>query len=159
MYELLEKALVKAGIPANRRIMVDRGDGILVYIEPDVPKTKVLDTVITTLSELLGQLPPERTVRLRAALHAGEVHQDDNGRYGAAVDLTCRLLDAEELKGKLKAVLEPLVFVVSQLIYDSLVRHEYDGIDPKAFEPLVNVEMGDIQERGWVQVPGTGLTA
>lgn len=47
----------------------------------------------------------------------------------------------------------PLVLVVSEDIYWSIVQHEYDGIPGSAFEPLVRVTVAGRRRRGWVHVP------
>jgi class 3 adenylate cyclase len=168
MYDLLAEAMLLSGIAKQHRDLVDRGDGVLVLIHPvdDLPKTKLLNTVVPTLSDLLGQLQferPEHSFRMRAAMHAGEVHWDGYGWYGEDIDITCRLLDAPEVKRKLTQTSAPLVLVVSQHIYLSVIRHGYDGIDNSTFEPIVQLEMGDLRQTGWVQVPAAvgrqGLTA
>jgi hypothetical protein len=167
MYDLVEEALMLSGVGEAHRDFVDRGDGVLVLIHPvdDLPKTKLLDTVVPTLSDLLSQLELERPghgFRMRTALHAGDVHQDVRGWYGEDIDITCRLLDAPEVKRKLAQTRAPLVLVVSQHIYLSVIRHGYEGIDNSTFEPLVQLEMAGLRQLGWVQVPavtGQDLTA
>jgi hypothetical protein len=57
------------------------------------------------------------------------------------------------LKRKLKQTTAPLVLVVSQDIYRSVIRHEYDGIDYRTFEQIVQVDIAGQRQRGWVQVP------
>lgn len=159
MYDLLERSLRASGI-AKRHLdpMVDRGDGVLMLIHPvdQVPKTVLLGTFIPVLSELLAEhnaKRPDHGFRMRSALHAGEVHYDRWAPFGEAIDITCRLLDATELKSKLERTDAPLVLVVSDDIYRSVIRHGYDGIDGGAFEPLVRANVGGHPERGWVCVP------
>ncbi|HKS44892.1 MAG TPA: hypothetical protein VJT49_07195 [Amycolatopsis sp.] len=161
MYQLLEEALRVSGItPEHHDDFSDRGDGVLVLIRPvdEAPKTLLLTTVIPTLSALLAEhaaREPDQRLRLRAAVHAGEVHYDDRGCYGEDIDLTFRLLNAPALKRTLRQADAPLVLAVSQDIYRSLIRHGYEGIDGNAFEPLMRVRMAGRWVRGWVQVPGT----
>jgi class 3 adenylate cyclase len=159
LYDLLEAALHASGISEQHRDpLIDRGDGALVLIHPvdQAPKTVLLTTFVPTLSDLLAehatQHPGER-FRLRVAVHAGEVHYDSRGCYGEDLDLTFRLLNAPELKKKLRQSDAPLALVVSQDIHRSLIRHGYDGIDDSAFEPLVRVRMAGQRFRGWVHVP------
>lgn len=163
MYDLLEEALTLSGVEEGHRDLVDRGDGVLVLVHPvdTLPKTKLLNSVVPTLSELLVRLRTDRpphSFRLRAAMHAGEVHSDSRGWYGEDLDITFRLLDAPEVKRRLKQTSAPLVLVVSQDIYRSVVRHGYDGIDDSTFEPVVQVHIAGQRLRGYVQVPAT-LTA
>jgi hypothetical protein len=163
MYDLLEDAFVASGIlEEHRHPLIDRGDGVLVLIRPvdQVPKTLLLNTFIPVLNELLARYnvrEPDSCFRLRASVNAGEVHYDQRGPFGEAVDVTCRLLDAPELKARLRQTLAPLVLVVSEYIYRSVIWHGYDGIDGRAFAPLVHLEIGGNPQPGWVCVPGEEL--
>jgi class 3 adenylate cyclase len=162
MYDLLEEALLLSGIAEQHRELIDRGDGAFVLIHPvdQAPKTALLTMVIPTLSELLAQHEihrPGHGFRLRAAVHAGEVHHDNRGWYGEDLDITARLLDAPELKRKFKLTQAPLILVVSQDIYRSVIRHGYDGIDDTTFEQTVQVQIGGQRQRGWVQIPGADV--
>ena len=47
----------------------------------------------------------------------------------------------------------PLALVASDYIYQTIIRHGYDGIDGAEFLPLVTVNVGDRRRRGWVQLP------
>jgi class 3 adenylate cyclase len=159
MYDLFDAALEACGITEEYRDpLVDRGDGVLVLIHPvdQAPKTLLLTTLVPTLSLLLTEhnnLRPEDGLRLRAALHAGEVHYDRQGCFGEALDITFRLLDAPEVKSRLSQTDAPLVLVVSDDIYRTVIRHRYDGIDDRAFEQTVRVRVAGQQHRGWVHVP------
>jgi hypothetical protein len=162
MYDLIEETLLLSGIGERHRDFIDRGDGAFVLIHPvdQAPKTVLLTMVIPTLTELLLQHEidrPEYRFRLRVAVHAGEVHYDNRGWYGEDLDITARLLDAPELKRRLKQTRAPLVLVVSQDIYRSVIRHGYDGIDDTTFEQTVQVQIGGQRQRGWVQVPGAAV--
>ncbi len=159
LYRLFEAALHAGRITRRHRDpLIDRGDGILTLIHPadHTPKTLLLNTVIPTLSRLLTQHNshhPGQSLRLRAVVHAGEVHYDRRGSFGEALDITFRLLDAPELKAALRRSSTPLALVVSDLIYQSIVRHGYDRIDQHAFHPLVQVETVRQDHRGWVHLP------
>jgi class 3 adenylate cyclase len=159
MYDLVEEALRLSDIKEHHRDFVDRGDGVLILVHPvdELPKTVLLASVIPTLFDLLVQHEadrPNESFRLRAAVHAGEVHYDNRGWYGEDLDITFRLLDAPEVKRKLRQTQAPLVLVVSQHIYGSVIRQGYAGIDDSTFEQIVQVQIGGQRTRGWVQVPG-----
>ncbi|AHH99607.1 hypothetical protein GCM10010174_18170 [Kutzneria viridogrisea] len=163
MYELVEQALHLGGIAAEHRDEFhDLGDGVLVVIHPvpQAPKTVLLNTVIPTLRELLAEHAarhPEQSLRLRAAVHTGDVHYDARGCYGEDVDITFRLLNSQKLKTLLRQSSDPLVLVVSQDVHRSVIRHGYEGIDDSAFEPLVSVRIAGQRQRGWVHVPSQRL--
>jgi hypothetical protein len=160
LYELLERALEAAGI-ATRHLEphTDRGDGVLILIRPhdDVPKTLVLGRLIPILTALLNEhnaavTRPELRLRLRAVVHAGEVHEDDRGFYGDDLDAAFRLLDAPKLKKALQeAAASPLVLVVSDEIYNGIVQQDY--LDGGPYRPLGRVRVGNRHRRGWVHIP------
>jgi class 3 adenylate cyclase len=164
-YELFEVALRTAGIDKRHRDrFIDRGDGLLALIHPvdRAPKTLVLNRVVPFLSRLLAEYnaglsrpsQPERQLRIRVVMHAGEVHYDANGCFGEALDVAFRLLDAARVKRALQERADPLVLVVSGDIHSSVVRHGYDGIDCEAFRQLVQVQVAGKRYLGWIQMPG-----
>jgi hypothetical protein len=163
-YELFEMALRKAGISTSHRDrFIDRGDGILALIHPvdQVPKALLLNRAIPVLNRLLADynasLPrlsrPERQLRIRVVIHAGEVHYDANGCFGEALDVAFRLLDAVRVKRALRETADPLILVISGDIYNSVVRHGYDGIDQQTFHPLVRVHVAGKRFPGWIHLP------
>jgi hypothetical protein len=109
------------------------------------------------LAEYNTSLPrhsqPQRQLRIRVVVHAGEVHYDDNGCYGEALDVAFRLLDAAPVKRALRETADPLVLVISGDIHNSVVRHGYDGIDDQSFRPLVRVHVAGRRYPGWVRIP------
>ncbi len=164
-YDLFEQALQTAGISAhNRDPFTDRGDGILALIHPvdQAPKPILLNQTIPALARLLTDhnisrsviQEPQQRLRLRAVVHAGEVHYDNNGCFGEALDLAFRLLDAAPVKKKLQLTPAPLVLVVSEDIYRSIVWHGYDGINQQTYHPLVCVQIAGRRHHGWIHVPG-----
>jgi hypothetical protein len=160
MYEALTKALVVHGIVDDDiDRFVDLGDGVIALIRPSgrVPKTPVLGAVVPELSSLLARhnaWSPEASTRLRAVVHAGEVHFDEHGQFGELLDVACRLLDAPRLKLALHETSAPLVLVVSDDVYWSLVHHDYDGIAASSFSPMINIQVGTLLRQGWIHVPG-----
>jgi class 3 adenylate cyclase len=163
-YELAEAALHAAGIQKRYRDrFIDRGDGLLALIHPadQVPKALLLNRAIPALTRLLTDynvglpLPsqPQRQLRMRVVIHAGEVHYDANGCFGEALDVAFRLLDATRVKRALRETAAPLILVISGDIHSSVVRHGYDGIDHQAFYPLVRVDIAGKRYPGWIHIP------
>lgn len=156
MYELVEQALRRAGITEARHDpVVDRGDSLLVLIHPadEVPKSLLLDTVVPTLTELLGEYDsnhPDRGFRLRIVVHAGDVHWDGKGWFGESLDVAFRLLDATGVKKGLTQTTAPTVLVISDDIYRSVVCHGYEGIDPPSFQPISRIRVMGRTHRGWL---------
>jgi hypothetical protein len=92
-----------------------------------------------------------RQLRLRAVVHAGEVHYDANGCFGEALDIAFRLLDAPAVKKALRATTSPLTLVISGDIHRTVVRHGYHGINQHAFRPLVH--LAGNRYPGWIHIP------
>jgi class 3 adenylate cyclase len=163
-YRLVREAMTYAGIEARHcDPFADRGDGVLVLIRPtdEVPKTLLLSRMVPELARLLVdynlRLPTDawrqRGIRLRVAVHAGEVHSDGRGYFGEALDVAFRLLDAPRLKACLRQEAAPLIMVVSDEIYRSVVRHQYDRIDSSDYGPMIRVHVAGRRYLGWVHVP------
>ena len=169
-YELFDAALYSAGIRKRHRDRyIDRGDGLLALIHPvdRAPKALLLNRVIPALSNLLADhnasLPHpsrlQRQLRVRVVTHAGDVRYDANGCFGETLDVAFRLLDAAPVKRALRETANPLVLVISGDIYSSVVRHSYDGIDQRAFHPLVRIQIAGRRYPGWIHIPGTSDAA
>jgi hypothetical protein len=166
VYQIVDNAFGEVGIDEhNCDPIIDRGDGLMVLLRPidDFPKPFLLSRLMPVLARLLvtrnnGISPAEKTriMRLRAVVHTGDVHFDGNGPFGEDLDVACRLLDAPRFKAYLKTAREPLAVVASDTIYQSIIRHGYDGLDGKEFDPLVNVTVGFRRRKGWVQLPRAG---
>jgi hypothetical protein len=143
LYDLLERALEAAGISEeHREPLTDRGDGVLVLIRPhdDVPKTVLFGRLMPILTALLLEhnravSHPALSLRLRAVVHAGEVHYDGRGFFGEDLDVAIRLLDSEE-------------------IFSGVVRQGY--VDGGSYEQRVRVRVGNRQRRGWINIPVPG---
>jgi hypothetical protein len=160
LYELLEQGLEAAGIAARHlEPFTDRGDSVLILIKPhdEVPKTLVLGRLIPILADMLAEHNasvgrPELRMRLRAVVHAGEIHEDTNGFYGDDLDAAFRLLEAPALKQALKkAENAPLILVVSEEIFHGIVQQGY--LDESSYQPLVRIKVGRRQRRGWSHIP------
>lgn len=153
LYELFDSALRSAGIhPHHRDRFYDRGDGLLALIHSTDRAAEMVVKVVPVLNQLLTGfnvgLPPQRQLRVRVVVHAGDVHYDANGCFGKALDSAFRLLDAPVLKEALCTAPEPLMLVVSGDVYGSVARHVHDGIDH-----LVSAEIAGTRFRGWIRMP------
>ncbi|MGC7100926.1 hypothetical protein ACPZ19_40160 [Amycolatopsis lurida] len=161
LYELFEAALLECDITEKLRDpFTDRGDGLMAFVHAvdQAPKTLMVNRFIPVLTRLLGEhglKRPERKFRIRAAMHAGDVHFDLRGPFGEDVTLTTRLVDAPELKVALRRTTAPLVLAVSEQFHHSVIRHGYEGIDEERFERSIELDIGGRSTSGWVQLPET----
>jgi hypothetical protein len=160
LYFLLGQALRLTGITdGHLEPFIDRGDGVLILIRPldDVPKTLILGRLLPVLTALLNKYneamsqQPDHCLRLRAVVHAGEVHRDGRGFYGDDIDAACRLLDSPRLRRTLRESDEsPLVLAVSEEIFTAIVEQGY--LDAGAYQPLGQIQVGKRNRRGWIHV-------
>lgn len=158
LYELLDGALRSAGVHAGRRgRFIDRGDGLLALVDP-ADQVLLINRAIPALRQLLtsydATLPEagsrQRHLRVRAVMHTGEIHGDDNGCYGEALDIACRLLGAPRVKAALRAAHSPLLLVISRQIQD-WAAHHCSGIDHAVFRRLDTAEVAGNEHHGWIQ--------
>jgi hypothetical protein len=167
VYRLVVEALYVAGIDSEHydQPFTDRGDGLLVLLRPadELPKPLLLSRLIPVLASLLAARNSSISaadhpcmLRLRAVIHAGEVHYDEKGPFGEDLDVAFRLLEAPRFKAHLKNATVPLALVASDYIYQTIIRHGYDGIIEKEFFQLVTVTVGFQRRKGWVQLPHAG---
>lgn len=158
MYGMVGRSLSASGVVERYRDnLLDRGDGVFALIHPvdEIPKTRLLDTVIPELHVQLLEYakhvgPP---LRLRAVLHAGEVNYDEHGPYGEQMDVAFRLLESPDVKQRFNATESLLILVVSDPIYHGIVRHGYPGIEERAFSTVTRVTVGEHCYHGWAYVP------
>jgi hypothetical protein len=160
IYSMMQQSLAIGRITERRHDRpLDRGDGILVLIHQsdEIPHTRLLDTVVPHFRELLQKYAADkkdgRPLQLRAVLHAGLVHRDPWSWYGEEIDIAFRLLNAPDVKDLFKDISDPLLLVVSDLIYQSIVSHDYPGIDRQEFAPIATVRIRDRQCTGWAITP------
>jgi hypothetical protein len=153
---LLSQGLICAGIGVGQVTRSVHGDGVLVLVDPRVSKARLLHPLLPRVA--LGLDRYNRSVvsamrlRLRAVVHAGEVLGDRYGYTGAALNTAFRLLDAEVLRNVRATSSASVVLLVSDVIYQDIVRPGYGLIDPAGYRP-VWVESKETRTRAWLQVP------
>jgi hypothetical protein len=136
----------------------DRGDGRLVTVSAAVPKVRIVGAWVEGLDRALrahnAEHPRHPPVRVRVGVHAGEVHRDAEGIAGSDLELACRIADAPIAKRVLRAAgAAALVLVVSQVVYDSVVRHGGRFLDPARFR-LARATVKETDVPVWLYVPG-----
>jgi class 3 adenylate cyclase len=160
IYELFDAALRSAGISACRRDrFADRGDGLLALIDP-ADQALLLSLAVPAFSRMLvgynASLPDpgglSRRLRVRTVVHSGNVHDDDNGCFGEALDIAFRLLDATSVKEALKTAHGALLLVVSSDIHD-LPSSCSSGIAGHTASRPVTIQVAGNDHRGWIHVP------
>jgi tetratricopeptide (TPR) repeat protein len=158
MYKALQEAFARTGIGWADCEVEDRGDGILVLVPPAVPKSWLVVSVPARLTELLARhndaCPAQAQIRLRMALHAGEVHRDEHGFVGSSINRAFRLIESPASRTALRQSSGVVALIVSDWFYEEVVRH-HPGAAPSRFEG-VRVVMKETEMAAWVRVLGTG---
>ncbi|WP_395109377.1 cyclic nucleotide-binding domain-containing protein [Actinomadura sp. SCN-SB] len=157
LYVLLEEAFERSGVPWGACHHEDRGDGALIVVPAGIPAGLIVHPLIGRLSAALarhnrGAREPVR-IRLRAALDVGPVTADRHGVNGYAIIRAARLLEAPALKTRLNGSSAPLGFVVSDQVYDSVVRHAPAPVDPAAYI-RAQVTVKESRLTAWTYLPG-----
>jgi tetratricopeptide (TPR) repeat protein len=154
LYRAMREAFGDAGIPWDDCGREDRGDGVFVLVPAEVPKgllVKALPSaLVTALRAHNGTHPGPERIRLRMALHAGEVYYDQHGVTGAAVNLAFRLLEAGALKAVLAGSPGVLAVIASSWFFEEVVRHS--TADAAAYRP-VKVTVKETTTTGWICLP------
>jgi hypothetical protein len=162
LYKALSGAVLDAGIDWIACPHQDRGDGVQVIFPAGVAKEKVGGPVIRSLHSRLQKYnlalgPHDIPLRLRAALHAGELQSDPFGWTGYAAAVASRLMDSWELRSVLRqADAADLALIVSTVWYEAVVRHNRAGVRAQTYREVA-VAVKELTERAWIHVPGYRL--
>jgi tetratricopeptide (TPR) repeat protein len=159
LYRVLETALTAAAVPWADCDRQNLGDGVLVVIPPAVPKSVLVESLPDRLTAELGahneSHDPARQIRLRMALHAGEVRYDDHGVVGTTVNHAFRLLDATAFKTAFARSAEPLGVITSSWFFDDVVRHSDEST---AYRPI-RVIAKETDTTAWVRLDDSASAA
>lgn len=155
MYRAVQQAFSNAGIPWAECYQESCGDGVFVLIPAEVPKGLFVESLPRELAEALrdhnATHRAEEQIRLRMALHAGEVYYDEHGVTAASINLAFRLLDAGPLKSALKDSPGTLALIVSSWFFDEVVRHS-SASDAATYRP-VQVAVKETTTVAWISRP------
>lgn len=154
LYRALTAAFETIGVPWAECHNEDRGDGILVIIRAEIAKSVLVESLPSALDAELAthnatHSDAER-IRLRMALHAGEIHHDAHGVVGTAVNHAFRLLDAAAFKKALAQSTGVLAVITSAWFYDEVVRHTEFRDE---YQPI-RVVAKETDTTAWMSVPG-----
>ncbi|WP_395104671.1 substrate-binding domain-containing protein [Actinomadura sp. SCN-SB] len=133
MYGSVRRAFRRARLPFHNfnnrfhRHQEDRGDGAFWLLWPSLPKSRLVDALphlASALDAYNKNATEGTTIKLRVALHAGEVHFDTHGVSGNAMDYTARLLDAPEFKALFDESDSSLGVITSEWFHRSVIRQD-----------------------------------
>ena len=161
LYRALAQAFAEGGIGWDSCVSEDRGDGALILVPSEVPKA----LLVTGLPGLLAAAVSAHNtgcgmlerMRLRMALHAGEVYRDAHGVAGAAVNHAFRLAEAPELRSALAVSPGVLALIVSDWFFGEVVRHD-PAAGPGSYR-RVNVIVKETAATGWIRLFDPGAAS
>jgi len=156
LYRALQDAFVAAGIPWEGCRREDRGDGVLILAPAHLPKAlfveRLPEPLAATLAEHNKHHPPIEQIRLRLALHAGEILEDEHGVTASSITHTFRILDAADVKAAFVESGGVLAVIGSSWFFDEVIRQS-DWSEVDSYAP-VEVSNKETVTRAWIRVVG-----
>ncbi|WP_157433218.1 hypothetical protein [Actinomadura rifamycini] len=156
MYAALQRAFTESGVPWNSCYYEDRGDGAMILVPPGVPKERLAarlpDALATPLVRHNCTAVTGAHIRLRVALHAGEIRYDPHGVVGSSLNLAFRLLEADPVKSALRSSPGVLALIASDWFYDEVIR-QTPVCAPAAYRAVL-VAVKETRTRGWLRLAG-----
>ena len=155
MYAAVEQAFQRSGIPWDNCYHEGAGDSILALAPATVGKATFAANLPTALVAALqahnAEHPPEERLRMRMALHAGEITRDARGVTGTAIIHAARLLDSPPLKEALRTSTGLLAIIASAWFYDEVIRQHPENAPEEyvRFDVVVKETTGI----GWIRLP------
>ncbi|MEI7030640.1 hypothetical protein [Streptomyces pratensis] len=154
----LRASFARSGVDWDACLRHDLGDGMRVAAPAGTPKAALIHPLLHELTARLRAHnllagPPTR-VRVRVALHAGEIRVGaDGSAIGRPLEVLARLLDAEPARAALARDPEVTAAVlVSQHFHEETVWEGRPGIDPAAFREVA-VRVKKFAAPAWLHVP------
>lgn len=155
LYRALDTALRQVGTTLADCHHEVVGDGVLVLIPPHIAKSVLVERLPRVLVAALrahNETHDEgERIRLRMAIHAGEIHRDDYGVVGVAVNFTHRLVNSRDLKQALAESTGTLALVASDWFFREVVRHS-PASHPAAYRRIRVVEK-ETDVVAWLHLP------
>ncbi|AUI63828.1 hypothetical protein B1H26_26435 [Amycolatopsis sp. BJA-103] len=158
LFGLLENAFTGSGIAWEVCLKSDTGDGMIVVIPPQFPKFRLLYPLLAQLAADLARYnvvtAPELRIRVRVAIHAGEVTLDEYGVTGRPKVLLARLLDSRVLRDALAEAPDgsPMVVLVSDRFHEDVQDQGGPGLDTMSYRQVL-VHEKETEVRAWLHVP------
>ncbi|HWO64802.1 MAG TPA: hypothetical protein VNO31_32670 [Umezawaea sp.] len=159
LFTALRKAFEASGVDWEACTRQDTGDGMVVAAPEGCSKRRLVHPLLPALADGLAHhnryAGPATRVRVRVALHAGDLRVDSHGLTGKPKVLLARLLDAQPLREALAAAPESttVAVLVSEGFHDDVITEGHPGIDPATYVP-VQVREKETEVRAWLHLVG-----
>jgi hypothetical protein len=161
LYRILRTSFDESGLELACCHVEDRGDGAMILVPPSFSKQLLVDQWPTRLLAGLRQHnavhSAESQLKLRVALHAGEVYVNPNGVVSQALNLAFRILDAKPAKSALVSGGGMLALIASDEFYQSVIHNE-PAADPAAYRRIA-VSVKQTEAVAWLRLPDRPVPA
>lgn len=160
LFAAVQEALQRSGIGLEQCRQQDTGDGVRLIMPGEAWKAQLVHPFGDALAALLRAhnltADPSTQIKVRAAMHAGDIHFDPGGEVvGQPLEVVSRLLDAPPVREELAAndsKSAPLSVILSQHFYDETVPHGYPGIVREGFHQVA-VSVKKYTAPAWIWTP------
>lgn len=158
LYDVLKAAFADSGVDFDSCTHEDRGDGTLVLVPPDVPKSQLADRLPDRLVAAVRRYNSTRKdsarFKLRVGLHSGDIRRNTNGWVGRHVNHAFRILDAAQAKTALANSEGVVALVVSDIFYEDVIAED-DGNVPDAYQHItIRITDKNFAAEAWLRLPG-----
>ncbi|CCH29665.1 hypothetical protein ABZ816_15035 [Actinosynnema sp. NPDC047251] len=156
MYQVVRDAFAATGLPwsEERSDVDDAGDSLLLLLPAQVEKVLLADHLPGRVAAELRRHNEVHAhgarLRMRMALHAGEIHYDANGKTGGELITACRILDARDARQLLRDSTGTLVVIASDWFYQSVIRQ--DPAAAPADYHRIAVDVKETRDKAWVRL-------
>ncbi|NVI91199.1 hypothetical protein [Actinomadura sp. BRA 177] len=162
LYDGLRTCFDAAGLPFEGCYTEDRGDGVIVVLPPSYDPAGLAHPLPDHLRGALrrhnGLTAEHARMRLRVALHSGQLESDDKGIVGTTVNHVNRLLDAPSFKEALAETPAELGVLASDEFYRAVIQEGRGAIDPTEFRPI-DVRLKETDTKAWLCIRTASPTA
>ncbi len=158
LFGLLATAFEASGIAWDACLKRDTGDGMIVVVPPHFPKFRLVYPLVSRLTAELAKYnvvtEPGLRIRVRVAIHAGEIALDEYGVTGRPKVLLARLLDSRVLRDALGEAPDesPVVVLVSDRFHEDVQDQGGPGLDTMSYRQVL-VHEKETEVRAWLHVP------
>ncbi|MFD5824325.1 hypothetical protein [Lentzea sp. NPDC060358] len=156
LYGVVKRAFDGAGIDHDECYHEDRGDGMMILVPPTFPKSqladKLPDRLLSEIRRFNSTRVAEARMKLRVAVHSGEIYQDEHGWTGLALIAAFRILDAQDAKVALRHSDGLLALIASDHFYTEVIQQD-PGTAPEAYRQI-EVTIKSYKGHAWLRLHG-----
>ncbi|AGM07148.1 caspase, EACC1-associated type [Amycolatopsis keratiniphila] len=162
----MQDLLVRSLNRASQAVGLDRstwqrhamGDGEMAVLPQDTPEHVVVDRYVRALDAELTSVnanrPPHMRLRMRMAIHFGDLAKGASGDSGQGVVFATRLVDSPVARAALEQTNASLVVLLSDQVHEAIVQTGRATVRPDDFRGVeVEVQAKSFVARGWLWIP------